>query len=177
LFLLVLVWRGWQLLQPDEAPPAPLVEQTYDLGRAIDGDTLLLAGGARIRLIGVDAPETVKPNYPVEPWGPEASAFTRQFVSGGRVRLAFDRERLDRYGRYLAYVYVDDRMLNEELVRAGLARFEPHFDYSTTMKTRFRRAEAEARAARRGLWSPPPAPTGGSPAGPEQAFPLSSPVQ
>ena len=115
-------------------------------GAVVDGDTLLLRDGTRIRLMGVDTPETVKPDTPVEPWGPEASEFTRDFVAGGPVRLEFDRERTDRFGRHLAYVWVGNRMLNEELLRAGLARWEPGYHYSQAMKTRFRRAQREAPA-------------------------------
>lgn len=146
--------RSWQgCHEAPEAPPPTLDEQQYRVQRAVDGDTLLLANRARVRLIGVDAPETVKPHHPIEAWGPEASAFTKQFVAGGIVQLQFDHERLDKYHRYLAYVWVDGRMLNEELVRAGLARVELNYHYAPTMKTRFRRAEAEARAAHRGIWS------------------------
>lgn len=101
-------------------PPDALAEGVHQIERVIDGDTLLLANNARIRLIGVDTPETVKHNHPVEPWGPEATAFTKQFLAGGQVRLQFDRERVDDYGRFLAYAWVDDRMLNEELIREGL---------------------------------------------------------
>jgi micrococcal nuclease len=125
--------------------------------RVVDGDTLLLDRGVRLRLMGVDTPETVKPNVAVESFGPEATQFTRDFVAGGRVRLQFDQERVDRFGRWLAYVWVDDRLLNEELLRAGLARWEPQFHYSLAMKTRFRRAEAAARSAGRGIWSLPKA--------------------
>jgi micrococcal nuclease len=106
-----------------------------------------------VRLIGANTPETVKPRWPVEPWGPEASAFTKRFVAGGDVRLELDAELHDRYGRILAYVWVGDRMLNEELIRAGLARAELQYRYSAAMKVRFRHAEAEAKAARRGIWS------------------------
>lgn len=139
--------------RPDEAPPPALTEGPYAVRRVVDGDTLLLANKARVRLIGADAPETVKPNSPVEPWGPEASQFTQDFVAGGEVHLQMDRERVDRYGRFLAYVWVGDRMLNEELIRAGLARARTEFRYAESMKTRFRRAEEEARRARRGIWS------------------------
>jgi micrococcal nuclease len=144
--------RWWQS-ESRSSPPESLAEGVYRVERVIDGDTLLLTNHARVRLIGVDTPETVKPNHPVEPWGPEASEFTKAFIAKGAVRLQFDRERLDRYDRFLAYVLVDDRMLNEELVRAGLATAETKFSYSTAMKNRFRRAEDEARAARRGIWS------------------------
>ena len=104
-------------------------------------------------MIGANAPETVKPNWPVEPWGPEASQFTKDFLAGGVVRLEFDGQRRDKYGRTLAYVWVGNRMLNEELIRAGLAHAEMQYHYSQAMKSRFRRGEAEARAAHRGLWT------------------------
>jgi micrococcal nuclease len=133
---------------PEALPPG-----AYQVGRVVDGDTLLLSNGARVRLIGADTPETVKPNHPVEPWGKEATQFTREFVAGGEVRLEFDREEKDKYGRFLAYVWVDDRMLNEELIRAGLARAEPQYRYAAAMKRRFMRAEAEARKAGHGIWS------------------------
>ena len=73
---------------------------------------------------------------------------------GGRVRLEYDRERVDHYGRTLAYVYVGDEMLNEELIRQGLAEAKTRYNYSYLMKERFRQAEKEAKAAGRGKWSP-----------------------
>jgi micrococcal nuclease len=145
----VQAWRGCRL----EPAPRDLPEGVYQVRRVVDGDTLLLRDGNRVRLMGVDTPETVKPDHPVEPWGPEATAFTRDFVAAGPVRLAFDRVRLDRFNRYLAYVWVDDKLLNEELLRAGLARWERGYDYSSQMKTRFRRAQREAQEAHRGPWS------------------------
>ena len=150
-FALWVLYRAWDGSQSPVQPEA-LDEASYAVRRVVDGDTLLLANGARVRLIGVDAPETVKPDWPVEPWGPEASEFTRRFVAAGEVRLQFDRERLDRFDRFLAYVWVGDRMLNEELLREGLARFERGFRYSQTMKRRFGQAEEEAKIERRGIW-------------------------
>lgn len=125
----------------------------HKIGRVVDGDTLLLADGKRVRLLGVDTPETVKPDTPPEPWGAEASQFTHDFLAGGTVRLEFDRERVDAYGRYLAYAWVGDRLLNEELLRAGLGRPLLKFNYSNSMKTRFRKAADEARREERGIWS------------------------
>lgn len=151
-FLLLLLVRGWRLSRVPRRIES-LAEGTHRLERVIDGDTLLLAGGARVRLIGVDCPETVRPDHPIEPWGPEAAAFSKEFVAGGEVRLQFDRERVDRFDRFLAYVFVGERMLNEELVRAGLARVEHRFHYSQTIERRFDRAEQEARIERRGIWS------------------------
>lgn len=125
----------------------------YRVQRVVDGDTLVLDGGTRVRLIGVDTPETKHPNKPVEPLGPEASEFTRRHVEGRQVTLQFDRERRDRYKRVLAYVYVGDWFLNEELIRAGFSRAETRYPFSTQMKARFRAAEAEAKENRRGLWA------------------------
>jgi len=89
----------------------------------------------------------------VEPWGPEASQFTKQFLLTGRVRLQLDKEREDRYRRTLAYVWVGDRMLNEELIRSGLGRAQTQYNFSQSMKRRFEKAEREAKEHRRGIWS------------------------
>jgi micrococcal nuclease len=98
----------------------------------------------------------------VEPFGREASDFTSQliFQQGGIVRLQFDRERMDHYGRFLAYVWVGDKLLNEELIRHGLGKALTGYPYSESMKRRFRRAEEDARGARRGIWSLEPGRSG-----------------
>jgi micrococcal nuclease len=124
--------------------------------RAVDGDTLevALSGGERedVRLIGVDTPETVKPDTPVQCFGPRASAFTHHVADGRTVRLEIGVERRDIYGRLLAYARIGSRSLNSALVRRGLARtltippndrFAPHFA----------RLQIEAARAGRGLWS------------------------
>jgi len=123
--------------------------------RCIDGDTIILEGGTRVRFIGADTPETVKPNWPVEPFGPEASEFTQKTIeaAGNKVRLEPDGDRTDKYKRQLAMVYVDGVLLNEELIRQGLAVAQTQYRYSQEMKTRFKSAEEEAKKARRGLWS------------------------
>ncbi|MBT4865204.1 MAG: thermonuclease family protein [Planctomycetaceae bacterium] len=136
--------------------PAPFsfdAGKSYRVQRVVDGDTLLLADGTRVRLLGVDTPETKHPDIPPEPLGFEASEFTRRHVEGRTVTLQFDRERRDRYHRVLAYVSLDDWMLNEELIRAGFSRAETPFPYSSAMKRRFRAAEKEARDNNRGLWA------------------------
>jgi micrococcal nuclease len=152
---LVLLLRTWQ--QNDTpAEPNLLGEGPHQVARVIDGDTIVLANHARVRLLGADSPETKHPAMPPQPWGAEATEFTRAFIGSEPVRLAFDRERKDRYGRFLAYVYVGERMLNEELLRAGLARTLLQYPYAAAMKRRFKAAEDEAKAAKRGLWSAPP---------------------
>lgn len=154
---LLIVFQWLVLPTPSPRPPGPetLEEGVHKVRRVVDGDTLLLESGARVRLEGVDTPETVREDYPVEPWGPEASQFTKNFVrdAGGRVRLSFGNERVDDYGRFLAFVWDEDRLLNEELVRAGLARAQLQWRYSTAMKRRFRLAENAAKREGLGIWS------------------------
>lgn len=150
LFLLWALGRhGSDFLRPQ--PPLPA--GTYAVERVVDGDTLKLADGRSVRVIGVDTPESVRPNHPVEPWALEASAFTRRFVGSNPVRLEFDGPRRDRYGRTLAHVWVNDALLAEALLRAGLARAETQYPFSAERKTRFEAAERAARRAGRGIWS------------------------
>ena len=121
--------------------------------RVVDGDTLLLESRERVRLLGIDTPETKIPNVPPEPFGPEASEFTRRAVEGKKVRLEFDVERFDDYGRILAFVFVDDRLLNEQLVASGLARAQPQYPFRGDYKKRLVAAEQHAQQSRLGIWS------------------------
>ncbi|MYB19547.1 MAG: thermonuclease family protein [Holophagales bacterium] len=125
--------------------PAQLVE------RVVDGDTIIVEGVGRVRLIGVDTPETVHPNRPVEFFGREASAFTKGLLEGKRVRLEYDQERQDRYGRTLAYVYLTDgTFVNAEIIRRGYGHAYTRFPFRHMEA--FRQFEREARDDRRGLW-------------------------
>ena len=121
--------------------------------RVIDGDTVLLDGEERVRLIGIDTPETVHPSRPVECYGREASAFLRQTVQGRNVRLQFEQQRQDRYGRTLAYLYLKDgTFVNAEMVREGYAHAYTRYPFRHMED--FRRLERSAREAGRGLWGP-----------------------
>lgn len=151
LILLLIIAGRWFRPPPDASPTAQ--PGLFVVQRAVDGDTLLLEDGRRVRLIGVDTPETKHPELPVQPFGPEAAAFTSKMVGGKAVLLEFDKERRDRHGRILAYVYADDLFLNEELIRRGLGRAITRFPYSAAMKRRFRIAEQQARESGLGIWS------------------------
>src|SRR4051812_9076686 len=155
--LCVVLWRAYAATVGPAAAPEKLAEGINEVRRDIDGDTILLASGARVRLQGVNCPESVKPNWPVEPWGTEASQFTKDFLkrAHNRVRLTFSLERKDRYDRFLAFVWDGEVMLNEELVLAGLADARTDWNYSPVMKRRFLVAQDEARRAGRGIWSKP----------------------
>jgi micrococcal nuclease len=152
----VVLWRPWEPgvlpWAPDGA--APPARATARVIRAVDGDTIEVRLGGRgedVRYIGVDTPETVKPDTPVQCFGPRASSFNHRLVEGRSVRLAFGVERRDVYGRLLAYAYIGHRFLNAELVRRGLARtltIPPNDRFSE----RFERLQLAAARTGRGLW-------------------------
>ena len=122
--------------------------------RVVDGDTIevALGGGTDdVRYIGVDTPETVKPGEPVQCYGPEASAFNHRLVEGETVRLVFDHELRDVYGRLLAYVYVGDRFVNAALIRGGYAR-TLEIPPNTTRADRLAGLEQRAGRDGIGLW-------------------------
>ena len=134
----------------DQTPGSPLIRLCT---RVVDGDTLQLEGGERVRLIGVDTPESVAPNRPQEFFGLEAAAFPRQLVEGKQVRLEFGDERYDIYGRTLAYVYLleDGTFLNSEIIRQGYGYAYTRFPFR--YQDEFRRLQREARENRIGLWA------------------------
>jgi micrococcal nuclease len=125
--------------------------------RVVDGDTIRVQLGGteeRVRYIGVDTPETVKPGTPVQCFGKAASSFNARLVRARTVRLVFDAERRDRYGRLLAYVYrePDGLFVNAELVRRGYAQpltIPPNVAHASE----FRRLARTARQGGRGLWA------------------------
>ena len=125
--------------------------------RIIDGDTVVLTDGRRIRLLGIDAPERGQGGRPDDCYAAEATAFLAGLIAAGGavVRLEYEPERFDRYGRTLAYLWggSEGEMLNEVMVREGYARYG---DWGTSLRhrERLREAEARARSAWRGLWHP-----------------------
>lgn len=122
--------------------------------RVVDGDTIVLEDGQKVRLIGVDTPETVDPRKPVQFFGKEASAFTRAELEGKRVRLEYDWERTDKYGRTLAYVYLEDGTLfNAKLIASGYAHAYTKYPFKQEFMDLFRQLERDARENGRGLWA------------------------
>jgi micrococcal nuclease len=124
--------------------------------RVVDGDTAKVFYGGDseyVRYIGIDTPESVKPDSPVECFGEESKRFNAELLARDpKVRLVFDREKRDHYGRLLAYVYSGDTLLQEELLRRGYAT-TLEVSPNTSRADRFQRLEDEARNAGRGLWS------------------------
>lgn len=177
-FILALV-IGYTLIGPDKSDPPerpgqeakpsgvdsrPRAERsrTVEVKRVVDGDTILVGGGGnnpagrtprleRVRYIGVDTPESKKPNTPVECFAKEAAAFNSKLVAGQRVRLVVDRELRDRYGRTLAYVYVANKLVNAELLKSGHAR-TLSIPPNTAKAAQFDELERVAKRTKRGLW-------------------------
>ena len=124
--------------------------------RVVDGDTIVVAGSngnpSKVRYIGVDTPETVKPNTPVQCFGKKASALNKKMVAGRMVILQFDRERTDRYGRLLAYVKRSDGLeVNAQLLALGAAR-TMEIQPNTSRASSFRQLQSQARQSGKGLW-------------------------
>ena len=134
--------------------------------RVVDGDTAdVRVGGQnrRVRFLGVDTPETVHPNKPVQYYGKEASNFTKESLTGKTVWLEYDSSPTDRYNRHLAYIWTSkprsvtesamrNEMFNAKLLLEGYAKvmiIKPNKKYETL----FRKFESEAKSAKRGLWS------------------------
>lgn len=175
----VVLLRPWDAGSSDSAGAQPAAKARGTVVRAVDGDTLeIQLDGEReaedVRLIGVDTPETVKPDTPVQCFGPQASAFEHRVAEGRRVRLLVGDEPRDVYGRLLAYVWLlpevgggqlsdnpkrasqHERFVNAELLRRGLARtltIPPNDRFAE----RFAAIERGAARAGRGLWGHCPA--------------------
>ena len=128
---------------------------TARVERVVDGDTILVrldGRSERVRYIGVDTPESVKPGLRVQCFGKAAAAENRRLVLGREVRLSYDAEPRDRYGRLLAYVWRGDLLVNAELVRLGYGKpleIAPNLAHAVEL----RRLASTARRDRRGLWS------------------------
>ena len=125
--------------------------------RVVDGDTIDIAisgNTERVRLIGINTPETKHPTKGVECYGPEASAYTEQLLpKGTKLRVERDIEARDKYGRLLLYVYIENSnvFVNLDLVLQGYARpmvFEPN----TAHKADFAQAATQAELRNVGLW-------------------------
>lgn len=123
----------------------------FRVAKVIDGDTIELTNGKRVRYIGIDTPERYPPRGP-QYYGEEAKEANRMLVEGKKVRLEWDVIKRDKYGRLLAYVFVDTIFVNAELLRFGHAKvyfIPPNVRY----RTLFAKLEAEACSTQQGLWA------------------------
>lgn len=158
LMIAIVAVIGYDSLKENDAKtegPQAGASGTARVERAVDGDTVILSEGlGSSRIVGVDTPETVKPDTPVQCFGPRASAITKRVLEKGReVRFRVAREPVDRYGRTLVYIWLPGgRFFNAMLIRRGYARplpFPPNTRYAPLLQ----RLAVEAARAGQGLWS------------------------
>lgn len=153
--------------KPSQKPPnsprgsvaSPQVDNTtpnttsrLTVARVVDGDTIELSTGEKVRYIGIDTPEVVDPRKPVQCFGVEASNANKSLVLGKEVRLEKDVSETDKYGRLLRYIWVGEKLINEELVRRGFAHSSP-YPPDIKYQDRFNTAETQARTENLGLWA------------------------
>ncbi len=124
----------------------PVFSKLIKVKEVIDGDTIVLQSGEHVRYIGIDTPEREQPFYQ------EAKELNQKLVEGKEIRIEFDVQKKDKYGRTLAYVYVGEAFVNAELVRNGLANLYTvppnvkHTEY-------FLKLQSEAKEKKLGIWS------------------------
>lgn len=166
LVLAALIYLGTKSSVFTDSKQPPAADSSfYTVSRVIDGDTIALSDGRKIRFIGVDTPEVYysekllrdskksgRDVKTIQALGRRSSAFTKDLCLGKKVRLEYDVERSDRYKRTLAYVYLEDgTFVNQKLVQEGLAQVltvPPNVKYADS----FLRSQEEARENNRGLW-------------------------
>lgn len=132
--------------------PVPNTENLVKVTRVIDGDTIEIESGQKVRLIGVNAPESVDPKRKDQCFGKESSDFTKSLLLEKSVKLEKDVSETDKYGRLLRYVWLDSQMVNVTLVKEGFAQvstFPPDVKY----KDKFLVAQNYAKENNLGLWS------------------------
>ncbi|CCE58594.1 TPA: thermonuclease family protein [Staphylococcus argenteus] len=135
-----------------------LHKEPATLIKAIDGDTVKLMYKGKpmtFRLLLIDTPETKHPKKGVEKYGPEASAFTKNMVENAKkIEVEFDKgQKTDKYGRGLAYIYADGKMVNQALVRQGLAKVAYVYKPNNTHEQLLRKSEAQAKKEHLNIWS------------------------
>lgn len=154
LFLAIGQTQGWF-----DSPEQSAVENQpglYAINHFVDGDTIVVNMNGHkesVRMIGIDTPETHKPNTPVQCYGPAAAAYTKSLIGDQKVRLEADptNQNRDRYGRLLRYVYLpNNTLVDKELIKNGYGFAYTSFPF--TKKDEFVAAENQAKTANKGLW-------------------------
>lgn len=161
LVLTLIAYIGNVLIPPKDSKShtVPSESTTYVVTRVVDGDTIVVRGPQgedRVRLLGVDTPETVHPQQPVECFGKEASAYTTNTLTGINVLLETDPSQgiRDQHDRLLAYVFIQDTgiLFNQQLIEDGYA-YEYTYDTPYKYQRDFKQAEWNAKTQEQGLWA------------------------
>ena len=131
----------------------PELTEPVKVERVIDGDTIVISGDITVRLIGIDAPESVHPDESKNTtYGESASLYLKILLEDKEVQLEYDIDQEDDYGRTLAYIYLDGEMVNEKLLRDGIAKIMT-ISPNTKYLSRFQDAELEAKDNNAGFWN------------------------
>ncbi len=123
----------------------------YEVIRVIDGDTVELANGERLRYNDIDTPETVHPSKPIECYGPEASAKNKELVEGKIILVELGNPKKDKYGRMLGYVYVNQLFINAELVKGGYAEVNSYGNPGSKLEYLYQ-IESISKKEYNGMW-------------------------
>lgn len=151
LFSLTKIWQSFNDIQVLGQKD----DRGYELARVervVDGDTIELTDGRRIRYIGINTPETKDPRKEVECYGQEAAEFNRQLVENKIVYLEKDVQDIDPFGRVLRYVWLENEMINHKLVAEGYA-YSATYTPNVKHQEQLKQAQKEARLSDKGLWS------------------------
>lgn len=147
--LVALVYEGIHYLLPLES------KGNVQLAKCVDGDTARFyidGKEEKVRFLAIDTPESVKVNTPIEPYGKEASDFTCSLLSEANdITLEFEEDKYDKYDRMLAWVFVDGKLLQEELLKEGYAQVKYVYDDYKYIN-RIKKAQVEAKRLHKGIW-------------------------
>lgn len=162
-FVLILsfsIMNGCSILldEPAQAPEDPAHPERIPafVERVVDGDTINITVEGKeetVRLLLIDTPETKHPTKPVQPFGPEASQYTKDHLEGKNIELELDVSERDKYGRLLAYVWINDQLFNEMLLAEGLARVAYVYPPNIKYVDQFREVQKIAQQEGIGIWS------------------------
>lgn len=155
---IVVLFVGVLLVFDKNQSMANKSSNTFEVKKVVDGDTLEIERYGRIdkvRLIGIDTPETLDPRKPVQCFGREASDKTKGLLTGKQVKLEFDPAvgEKDKYGRLLAYVWNDGKMINQELLEGGYATEYTYRSQTYKYQSEFKNAQSTAKHQGVGFWS------------------------
>ncbi len=145
--------KAEKTIRTDDVP-----ENSYPVLKIVDGDTidvLVENQTVRVRLLGINSPESVDPRRPVECFGKEASRYLKNILEGSIVRLEKDRDKpdTDEYGRWLRYVYMNDIFINRDMIANGYAYEYTYHNEQYQFQDEFNDAEKSARESQIGLWN------------------------
>lgn len=135
----------------DSLPTSTQSAQLFMVTKVIDGDTIEIETGQKVRYIGIDTPELHHPQKKVECFSQQADEANKKLVEGKRVKLVKDISEIDRFGRLLRYVWVDDIFVNEKLVQEGFA-YASSYPPDVHFQEVFRTAQEIAKLEKKGLW-------------------------